>query len=188
MFCRSCRSARRFSSSASSFCCACASCRCNSSGSGSVCSSSIDSTAGCSRSNVVSACCAERSCPLASAHAPASRSNASSFSPASPCIAGNAAKKPSNSACAASFCACACLLSAKYRLGTRAGERILRKPAAKRLRALAERPRLIERLIAQKSRPDASRQRLRKRQVSGVLLFQLLLSSLERLPFGELLR
>ena len=84
---------------------------------------------------------------------------------------------------------CLCLPAVcKIPLGTRAGERILRKPAAKRLRALAERPRLIERLIARKSRPDASRQRLRKRQVSGVLLFQLLLSSLERLPFGELLR
>lgn len=49
---------------------------------------------------------------------------------------------------------CLCLPAVcKIPLGARAGERILRKPAAKRLRALAERPRLIERLIARKSRP-----------------------------------
>ena len=70
-----------------------------------------------------------------------------------PASRGTLQKKPSNSACAASFL-CLCLPAVcKIPLGTRAGERILRKPAAKRLRALAERPRLIERLIARKEPP-----------------------------------
>lgn len=187
MFCRSCRSARRFSSSASSFCCACASCRCNSSGSGSVCSSSIDSTAD-ARGQTLSAPAAPKEAvrlpaPMSPRHAPTP--------PVSRRIAlhrGERRKKGIQFRGAASFCACACLLSAKYRARHARWRAYTAQTGGKA-------PACTRGASASHRAPDSAKEppgcfpsAPAKAPGFRVLLFQLLLSSLERLPFGELLR